>query len=57
MTENDIGTIIVECAIAVHCELGPGVPISLRLSVSAGEIQNSKWTFTHSSHKMAILEV
>jgi len=25
MTENDIGTIVVECAIAVHRELGPGL--------------------------------
>jgi len=38
MTENEIGAIVVECAIAVHRELGPGTPISLRLSVSAGEI-------------------
>ncbi|MDF1592836.1 MAG: GxxExxY protein [Desulfobacterales bacterium] len=25
MTENDIGTIVIECAIAVHRELGPGL--------------------------------
>ena len=25
MTENDIGTIVVEYAIAVHRELGPGL--------------------------------
>ena len=25
MIENDIGTIVVECAIAVHRELGPGL--------------------------------
>lgn len=25
MTENDIGTIVVECAIDVHRELGPGL--------------------------------
>ena len=25
MTENDIGTIVVDCAIAVHRELGPGL--------------------------------
>jgi hypothetical protein len=39
MTENEIGTIVVECAIAVHRELGLGASIPLRLSVSAGEIQ------------------
>ena len=42
MTENEIGTIVVESAIAVHQEFGPEELFPLRLSSSAGE-ENSEF--------------
>ncbi|MEW5817984.1 MAG: GxxExxY protein [Spirochaetota bacterium] len=40
MTENDIGTIIVDCAIAVHRELGPGLLETVYEIVLARELQD-----------------
>jgi GxxExxY protein len=39
MTENEIGTIIVDAAIAVHRELGPGLLESVYEIVLAYELQ------------------
>ena len=39
MTENEIGTIIVDVAIAVHRELGPGLLESVYEIVLAYELQ------------------
>ncbi|MEW6378633.1 MAG: GxxExxY protein, partial [bacterium] len=40
MTENDRGTIIVDCAIAVHRELGPGLLETVYEIVLARELQD-----------------
>lgn len=40
MHENEIGTIVVECAIAVHRELGPGLLESVFETVLAHELQS-----------------
>lgn len=40
MTENEIGTIIVDVAIAVHRELGPGLLESVYEAVLAYERNN-----------------
>jgi GxxExxY protein len=40
MTENEIGTIVVECAIAVHRELGPGLLETVYEVVLARELLN-----------------
>ena len=40
MTENEIGTIVVECAIAVHRELGPGLLETVYEVVLARELQD-----------------
>ena len=40
MTENEIGTVVVESAIAVHCELGPGLLESVYEVILARELQN-----------------
>lgn len=40
MTENDIGTIIIETAIAVHRELGPGLLESVYEGILAFELRN-----------------
>lgn len=40
MRENEIGTIVVETAIAVHQELGPGLLETVYEVVLAGELQN-----------------
>ena len=39
MTENEIGTIVIESAIAVHRELGPGLLESVYEAVLAHELQ------------------
>ncbi len=39
MTENEIGTIVVDAAIAVHRELGPGLLESVYEIVLAYELQ------------------
>ena len=39
MTENEIGTIVVESAIAIHRELGPGLLESVYEAVLAHELQ------------------
>lgn len=40
MTENDIGTLIIECAIAVHRELGPGLLETVYEVVLARELRD-----------------
>ena len=40
MRENEIGTIVVETAIAVHQELGPGLLETVYEVVLAGELQS-----------------
>jgi GxxExxY protein len=40
MTENEIGTIVVESAIAVHRELGPGLLETVYEAVLARELQD-----------------
>jgi GxxExxY protein len=40
MTENDIGTIVVDCAIAVHRELGPGLLENVYEIALARELQD-----------------
>jgi len=40
MTENEIGTIVIEASIAVHRELGPGLLEVVYEVVMAKEIQN-----------------
>jgi len=40
MTENEIGTIVLEAAIAVHQELGPGLLETVYETVLAKELQN-----------------
>ncbi len=40
MTENDIGTIVVDCAIAVHCELGSGLLENVYEIALARELQD-----------------
>lgn len=40
MTENEIGTIIIETAIAVHRELGPGLLESVYEGILAFELRN-----------------
>ena len=40
MTENEVGTQVVEAAIAVHRELGPGLLESVYETVLACELQN-----------------
>ena len=40
MTENDIGTIVVDCAIAVHRELGPGLFETVYEIVLARKLQD-----------------
>ncbi len=40
MRENEIGTIIIETAIAVHQELGPGLLETVYEVVLAGELQS-----------------
>jgi GxxExxY protein len=40
MTENEIGTIVVDAAIAVHRELGPGLLESVYETVLAHEMQS-----------------
>jgi len=40
MTENEIGTIVVESAIAVHRELGPGLLETVYEVVLARELQD-----------------
>jgi GxxExxY protein len=40
MTENEIGTIVVDCAIAVHRELGPGLLETVYEIVLARELQD-----------------
>jgi len=40
MRENEIGTIVVETAIAVHQELGPGLLETVYEIVLAGELQS-----------------
>jgi len=40
MTENDIGTIVVDCAIVVHRELGPGLFETVYEIVLARELQD-----------------
>ena len=40
MTENDIGTIVVDCAIAVHRELGPGLLETVYEIALARELQD-----------------
>jgi GxxExxY protein len=42
MTENEIGTIIIETAIAVHRELGPGLLESVYEVILAHEMRNRK---------------
>ena len=39
MTENKIGTIVVECAIAVHRETGPGLLESVYETILARELE------------------
>lgn len=39
MTENEIGTIVVECAISVHRELGPGLLETVYEVVLARDLQ------------------
>jgi len=39
MTENEIGTIVIECAIEVHRELGPGLLETVYEVVLARELQ------------------
>lgn len=40
MHENEIGTIVIECAIAIHRELGPGLLESVYETVLASELQS-----------------
>ncbi len=40
MTENEIGTIVIELAIAVHQELGPGLLETVYEVVLARELQD-----------------
>jgi GxxExxY protein len=40
MTENEIGTIVIDAAIAVHRELGPGLLETVYEIVLAKELQN-----------------
>ena len=40
MTENEIGTIVIESAITVHCELGPGLLESVYEVILARELQS-----------------
>ena len=40
MTENDIGTIVVDCAITVHRELGPGLLENVYEIALARELQD-----------------
>ncbi len=42
MTENEIGTIVVQCAIEVHRELGPGLFESVYESCLAHELKERK---------------
>ncbi len=44
MTENDIGTIVVDCAIAVHRELGPGLLENVYEIALARELQDQGLT-------------
>jgi GxxExxY protein len=44
MTENEIGTIVVHAAIAVHRELGPGLLETVYEVVLAGELQDRELT-------------
>ena len=39
MRENEIGTIVIETAIAVHQELGPGLLETVYEVILAGELQ------------------
>ena len=38
--ENEIGTIVIECAIAIHRELGPGLLESVYETVLVYELQS-----------------
>jgi GxxExxY protein len=40
MTENEIGTIVVECAISLHRELGPGLLETVYEVIFARELQD-----------------
>jgi len=40
MTENEIGTIVVECAVAIHRELGPGLLETVYEVVLARELRD-----------------
>ncbi len=44
MTENDIGTIVIDCAIAVHRELGPGLLENVYEIALARELQDQGLT-------------
>jgi GxxExxY protein len=44
MTENEIGTIVVHAAIALHRELGPGLLETVYEVVLAGELQDRELT-------------
>jgi len=42
MTENEIGTLVIETAISVHRELGPGLPETVYEVVLARELNEDR---------------
>jgi len=42
MTENEIGTIVVDCSIAIHRELGPGLLETVYEIVLVRELQGRR---------------
>ena len=40
MTENEIGTIVVDCAVYIHMELGPGLLETVYEVILANELRN-----------------
>ena len=43
MTENEIGTVVVDCAVQLHIELGPGLLETVYEVILAHELINVGW--------------